>query len=91
IPESVKKQRLQEIIALQGKLSLEHNQKDVGKVFKVLVEGPSKKSAEMLKGRNSQNKMIVFPKQDGVEAGSYVWVKVASATSATLIGQITQV
>ena len=62
IPEDVKKRRLKEIVELQGKLSYESNKKDVGKTFKVLIEGNSKKSETEWKGRNSQNKMIVFPK-----------------------------
>ncbi|RMD75871.1 MAG: TRAM domain-containing protein, partial [Bacteroidetes bacterium] len=61
---------------------------DVGKTFKVLIEGDSKRSAEHFKGRNSQNKMIVFPKKEGLKPGDYVWVQVDEATSATLLGHI---
>lgn len=87
IPLEVKKKRLQEIIQLQSKVSLAHNQGDIGKTFKVLIEGNSKKSDQFFKGRNSQNKMIVFPKEEGVQTGDYVWVKVHDATSATLKGE----
>ncbi len=88
IPDSIKKRRLQEVIQLQNQISLAHNQADIGKVFKVLIEGNSKRSIDYLKGRNSQNKVIVFPKRDDLSPGEYVFVKVTNATSATLIGQI---
>ncbi len=87
IPEDVKSRRLSEIIEVQHRLSLASNQKDVGKVFEVLVEGPSKKTAEDHCGRNSQNKMVVFPKGNS-KKGDYVQVLVESCTQATLIGRI---
>ena len=86
VPEEVKKKRLQEIIDLQMKHSLESNQKDLGKTFKVLVEGESKKSQDQLFGRNSQNKVIVFPKEK-YKKGEYVNVEVLNCTAATLIGK----
>ena len=86
VPEEIKSKRLQEIIALQGKLSLANNKKDIGKTFEVLVEKVSKKSDKELAGRNSQNKMIVFPRKD-YKAGDYVMVKVHDCTAATLIGE----
>lgn len=86
VPEEVKKRRLQEIIDLQMKHSLESNQKDLGKTFKVLVEGESKKSGDQLFGRNSQNKVIVFPKEK-YKKGEYVNVEVLNCTAATLIGK----
>ncbi len=86
IPLQVKKRRLQEIIKLQSKISLAHNQRDIGKTFKVLIEGDSKKSDQDFKGRNSQNKMIVFPKKAGLQPGDYTYVTVTAATSATLLG-----
>jgi len=89
VPEKEKKRRLSEIIRLQNQISFQHNLKDVGKTFEVLVEGDSKKSDQDFKGRNSQNKVIVFPKKDGIQAGDYVQVKVLDATSATLLGQMT--
>lgn len=88
IPLEVKKRRLQEIIRLQTQMSYQHNQKDVGKTFKVLIEGDSKKSADDFKGRNSQNKMVVFPKVSGYKKGDYVNVRIEKATSATLIGRM---
>ena len=88
IPEEIKKQRLSEIIRLQRQLSYMHNLKDVGQTYKVLIEGNSKKSEDEFKGRNSQNKMIIFPKNNMLKAGDYVNVKIISASSATLTGQI---
>ena len=88
IPEEIKKQRLSEIIRLQRQLSYSHNLKDVGQTYKVLIEGNSKKSEDEFKGRNSQNKMIIFPKNNMLKAGDYVNVKIISASSATLTGQI---
>jgi tRNA-2-methylthio-N6-dimethylallyladenosine synthase len=89
VPEAVKKQRLQEIVELQGKLSRASNQKDVGKTFQVLIEGESKKSDAHWMGRNSQNKVLVFPKEEYVlKAGDYVHVAVTDYTQATLLGKI---
>jgi tRNA-2-methylthio-N6-dimethylallyladenosine synthase len=88
IPEEVKKRRLDEIVRLQRHLALVHNQQDIGKTFKVLVEGFSKKSESDYKGRNSQNKMLVFPKQENIKIGDYIMVKVKNANSATLIGEV---
>lgn len=87
VPLDVKTRRLNEIIALQSKLSLKSNQNDIGKTFRVLVEGPSKKNPEELCGRSGSNKMCVFPGK-GHKAGDYVDVKVLSCTSATLIGKL---
>ncbi len=89
IPEEVKSRRLQEIIKLQGELSLKRNQDDIGKTFEVLIEKVSKKSNLELAGRNSQNKMIVFPRKD-YEPGDYVMVKVNTCTAATLIGEVVE-
>jgi len=91
IPLDVKKRRLTEIVNLQNRVSAELNQKDVGLTFKVLIEGDSKRSDQDFKGRNSQNKMVIFPKQNGLKPGDYVHVKVDSANSATLIGKIVKV
>jgi tRNA-2-methylthio-N6-dimethylallyladenosine synthase len=87
VADEIKSRRLDEIIELQNRLSLASNQKDIGKSFEVLVEGFSKKSAERLFGRNSQNKVIVFNKKDR-KIGDYVMVKVKSCTSATLHGEL---
>ena len=89
VPEDVKVRRLNEMIALQNELSLESNRRDVGKVFEVLVEGRSKRSADELCGRTEQNKMVVFPAA-GHKAGEFVKVRVCSATSATLRGEVTE-
>ena len=89
IPEDVKKKRLDEIVKLQNALSRESNQQDVGKTFKVLIEGNSKRSDQDWMGRNSQNKVVVFPKEQyQLNKGSYVMVKVLDCTGATLIGKI---
>ena len=84
IPYEKKTERLNEIISLQGRMSLKSNEKEIGKVLKVLVEGPSKKNPQELCGRASSNKMCVFPSR-GEKAGDYCLVKVESVTSATLI------
>ena len=84
IPYEVKTKRLNEIIELQGRMSLKSNEKEIGKTVKVLVEGPSKKNPAELCGRASNNKMCVFPSK-GEKAGDYCEVEVVSVTSATLI------
>lgn len=89
IPEEIKKRRLQEIVDVQWTLSNESNKKDVGKTFEVLIEGNSKKSDQDWMGRNSQNKVIVFPKKDNaVKKGDYVEVLVTGFTKGTLIGTL---
>lgn len=84
IPDEEKTSRLEEVIALQGELSMESNRRDVGKTFRVLVEGTSKRSEDQLFGRNSQNKVIIFPKGEH-QIGDYVDVTVTDCTPATLI------
>ena len=84
IPYDVKTSRLNEIIALQGRMSLKSNEKEIGKVMKVLVEGPSKRNPEELCGRAGSNKMCVFPSR-GEKPGDYCEVEVVSVTSATLL------
>lgn len=97
VPPEVKTARLNEIIALQTKMSLKSNQKDMGKTFKVLIEGPSKRNPNDLCGRAGNNKMCVFPSMAAeratqglalLGAGDYVNVKVVDCTSATLICEI---
>lgn len=89
IPESIKKERLQQIVALQNEMSLASNQLDLGKEFEVLIEGNSKRDEQAWMGRNSQNKVLVFPKtRDGLNPGDYVRVKVESCTQATLLGNL---
>jgi len=91
VPLETKKRRLQEIVDLQSRLSLESNQRDLGKTFKVLIEGESKRSADDWMGRSSQNKVIIFPKENyDLKKGDYVHVKVSSCTQATLLGEIKQ-
>ncbi|WP_420460663.1 tRNA (N6-isopentenyl adenosine(37)-C2)-methylthiotransferase MiaB [Neolewinella sp.] len=88
VPLTVKKRRLQEIIDLQTSISHELNQRDIGKGFRVLIEGESKRSAMDWKGRNSQNKMVIFAKTGRHQPGDYVDVRITGATSATLLGEL---
>ncbi len=87
VPETVKKRRLQEMVELHRTHSLQSMQRDVGKTFRVLVEGVSKKSNEELFGRNDQNKVVVFPKGN-LKKGDYIKVKINSCTAGTLIGTV---
>lgn len=86
VPEEIKKRRLNEIIALQQQHSLARNQRAVGQVYRVLIEGFSKRSDDFLQGRNDQNKVIVFPKET-FRKGQYVNVLVTDCTAATLMGK----
>ncbi len=94
VPPEVKTARLNEIIALQTRMSLKSNQRDLGKTFRVLIEGPSKRNSDDLCGRAGNNKMCVFPSMAAeraagglapLKAGDYVDVKVIDCTSATLL------
>ena len=87
IDEAEKTRRLNEIIALQGQIALENNQREVGREYEVLVEGESHRSKERLFGRNSQNKVLVFDRGDAVP-GTYRRVRVDSCTAATLLGTL---
>ena len=87
VPDGVKERRLKEIIALQHRLSLRSNRADLNREFEVLIEGDSRRSAAHFSGRNSQNKMVVFPK-NGQHPGEYVRVTIRNFTSATLIGEL---
>ena len=87
IPDEVKTARLNEIIALQGRMSLKSNQKEIGNRHVVLIEGVSKKNQDELFGRASNNKVCVFP-SGGHRVGEYVTVEVTSCTSATLISKL---
>ena len=87
VPLEIKKKRLAAIVEKQYQLSLQNNLKDVGKTFEVLVEKISKKSAEEYCGRNSQNKMVIFPKGN-YKVGDYVNVYIESANKATLKGSV---
>jgi tRNA-2-methylthio-N6-dimethylallyladenosine synthase len=89
IPLDVKKRRLSEIVETQNRLSLENNQKDIGKTFQVLIENTSKKSEADWMGRTSQNKVLVFKKENyDLKPGDYVNVRVNECTQATLLGKI---
>ncbi|MFN0200669.1 MAG: tRNA (N6-isopentenyl adenosine(37)-C2)-methylthiotransferase MiaB [Bacteroidia bacterium] len=88
VSEADKKKRLAEVIELQGVHSKESNLAEIGRTLKVLVEGNSKRSEHDFCGRSDQNKMVVFPKIEGVNVGDYVYVKIAEASSATLKGQM---
>ncbi len=87
VPEETKIRRLNEIIALQNEISNKSNQDDVGKIYEVLVEGFSKRSNEQLFGRTSQNKVVIFPRE-GRRIGEFIKVRILSASSATLIGEV---
>lgn len=86
VPEEVKIERLNRMIALQNELSLASNRRDIGKEFEVLAEGVSKRSTEQLVGRTSQNKAVVFARGDH-RPGDLVRVRVTDATSATLLAE----
>ncbi|CAN5875859.1 tRNA (N6-isopentenyl adenosine(37)-C2)-methylthiotransferase MiaB [soil metagenome] len=88
VPLDTKKRRLQELVSLYRDHSLISMKKDVGKTFKVLVEGHSKKSENDLHGRNEQNKVIVFPREH-YKKGDYVMVEVTDCTAGTLLGKVT--
>ena len=85
VPEETKIARLNEMIALQNKLSAESYKKDIGKTFEVLVEGFSKRSREQLFGRTPQNKVVVFDKGQH-HIGDFVNVRITESSSATLKG-----
>ncbi|TAL60711.1 MAG: tRNA (N6-isopentenyl adenosine(37)-C2)-methylthiotransferase MiaB [Bacteroidetes bacterium] len=86
VSESIKSERLSEMIALQNRLSIKSKRNDIGIVFDVMIEGYSKRSAEYLSGRTSQNKVVVFPRGD-FKKGEYVRILIERCTSATLIGK----
>lgn len=87
VPEETKERRLREVIDLQQKLSYRSNKRDLHKTFDVLIEGKSRRSEDYFSGRNSQNKVVVFPKTDN-KPGDYVKVKILHFTSATMIGEV---
>ncbi|OSZ77730.1 tRNA (N6-isopentenyl adenosine(37)-C2)-methylthiotransferase MiaB [Chitinophagaceae bacterium IBVUCB2] len=89
VPLETKKRRLHEVVQMQNKLSLESNLKDIGKIFKILIEGDSKKSNTDWVGRSSHGKVFVFPKEDyQLTKGDYVIVKATHCTQGTLLGFI---
>ena len=87
VPEEEKIRRLQGMIDLQNQLSEESNRRDIGKTFEVLIEGFSKRSREQLFGRTSQNKVVIFDKQD-FHVGQFIQVKITRSSSATLFGEV---
>lgn len=89
VPLEIKKRRLQEIIQKQTEHSNIRNKADIGKIHKVLIEGTSKRSDEFLQGRNTANKVVVFPKEN-FQKGQYVNVLVDNCTGATLVGKAVQ-
>lgn len=89
VSEETKIRRLNEIIALQNEISNKSNQDDIGKTYEVLVEGFSKRSNEQLFGRTSQNKVVIFPRE-GRRIGEFIKVRILSASSATLIGEVSE-
>ena len=90
VPEEVKSARLNEIIDLQLASSLYWHQQQIGKVKKILVEGPSKRSEDEWAGRDGRNSMVIFPKGD-FDKGQYIMVKITDCTSATLKGEVVSV
>ena len=90
LPEEVKKRRLNEIIDLQQKLGLERTKRFIGQEVEVLIEKESKRSNEHWSGRNSQNTVVVFPKEN-YKVGDFVMVKINDCTAATLIGEATRI
>jgi tRNA-2-methylthio-N6-dimethylallyladenosine synthase len=89
VPLAVKKRRLQEVVDLQNRLSLESNLRDIGKTFTILIEGDSKKSADDWMGRSSEGKVFVFPKGNSeLKKGDYVKVTARDCTQGTLLGDI---
>ncbi len=87
VPEEEKIRRLQGMIDLQNQLSEESNRRDIGKTFEGLIEGLSQRSREQLFGRTSQNKVVIFDKQD-LHVGQFIQVKITRASSATLFGEV---
>jgi len=87
VPLETKKQRLQEVIEFQRRHSLERNMLNIGKLQKVLIEGTSKRSEDYLQGRNSANKVVIFPRDNFIK-GQYVNVMIEECTAATLKGKV---
>ena len=90
VPDKIKGVRLTEVIDLQQKNSLEINQRRIGNIHKVLIEGTSKKSEDFLSGRDDHNTKVVFPKGN-FSKGDYVMVKIKDCTTATLLGEVVEI
>jgi tRNA-2-methylthio-N6-dimethylallyladenosine synthase len=91
IPAEVKSRRLAELVALQNSISLNKKQDYIGKTYKVLIEGFSKKSEADLKGRNDQNQLVVFPAGEGYAKGDYVYVEIERCTMTSLFGKVVEI
>ena len=92
VPADIKQRRLEEIINLQNTHQRESYQNEIGNAYEILIEGNSKRSELKWCGRNSQNKMTVFPKEQyDLHIGDYVTIKITDATAATLIGEIVSI
>lgn len=92
VPEEVKIRRLNEIITLQQQISYEINQqREIGRLHEVLVEGPSKRNPEQWQGRTDTNKVVIFPKHPDIGIGSRIRTRITAATSATLFGELVEV
>ena len=89
VSEEIKLRRLEEIIALQSRISFESNRRDIGKTFEVLAEAVSKKKKSEFSGRTSQNKLVVFPNKD-LQFGDYVRVVIKDSTQTTLIADVVE-
>ena len=87
VPADIKQRRLAEVIALQGELSRKRMQSYVGRTHEILIEGTSKKDENQWRGRNTQNAVCVFDKEDGQKVGDTVTVFVYDNTQGTLLGR----
>jgi tRNA-2-methylthio-N6-dimethylallyladenosine synthase len=88
VTAEVKSRRLAALVALQNSISLNKKQDYIGKTYRVLIEGFSKKSNDDLKGRNDQNQLVVFPAEKGYAKGDYVNVKIERCTMTSLFGRV---
>ncbi len=88
VPADVKSRRLAQLVELQNSISLNKKLAYIGKTYKVLIEGYSKKSNDDYKGRNDQNQLVVFPVSDGYKVGDYVNVKIERSTMTSLFGNV---
>lgn len=87
IPKEIKKERLNRLMKLQNKISLENNQKELANILEVLIEGESKNNSEMYMGRDRKNKLVIIPKEEGL-VGKIVNVKINKVQSFTLFGEV---
>ena len=90
VPADVKGRRLAELVELQNSISLNKKLDYIGKTYKVLIDGYSKKSNDDFKGRNDQNQLVVFPVGEGYKVGDYVNVKIERSTMTSLFGKVVE-